>query len=210
MDSLTVEIGLVLAGGATTGLLTWKLGKWFDSRSRLRGTHSTTVRGSVDADAQSSTTPLPTPPSDSGDRFKPKFADPEGTPLQVPFSPKSVESSSGPRKVNQIRLSRRIVMLLDRQPRTGRYEPAVPLQTQAGMSAFLNSNQSVVARILRRLVASGIVEVELKHVSGRERRLKVYALTPRGEALARDLRRRSADQQNLRADHSEELARKSA
>jgi PKD domain len=61
--------------------------------------------------------------------------------------------------------------------------------TQLGMSDRLNARQNVISNVLRRLVAAGVVEEELRHVQRQPRRLKVYHLTVRGEALARDLRR---------------------
>ncbi|HEY6237961.1 MAG TPA: hypothetical protein VIZ68_02090, partial [Thermoplasmata archaeon] len=47
-----------------------------------------------------------------------------------------------------------------------------------------------VSNVLRRLASSGLVVEELQHVQGQPRRLKVYRLSLRGEALARELRRR--------------------
>ena len=61
--------------------------------------------------------------------------------------------------------------------------------TQFGMSDRLHARQNVISNVLRRLVAAGVVEEELRHVQRQPRRLKVYHLTVRGEALARDLRR---------------------
>ncbi|MCI4351599.1 MAG: PKD domain-containing protein [Thermoplasmata archaeon] len=61
--------------------------------------------------------------------------------------------------------------------------------TQLGMSERLSARQNVISNVLRRLVAAGVVEEELRHVQRQPRRLKVYHLTVRGEALARDLRR---------------------
>jgi PKD repeat protein len=60
--------------------------------------------------------------------------------------------------------------------------------TQFGMSERLGARQNVISNVLRRLVSAGVVEEDLRHVQRQPRRLKVYRLTPRGEALARDLR----------------------
>lgn len=71
---------------------------------------------------------------------------------------------------------------------------ADPLRTQPGMVARLEVPQNVLSPVLRRLIDAGVVRAELRHVRSRTRRLKVYALTDRGEALARELRLRRAGQ----------------
>ena len=89
-----------------------------------------------------------------------------------------------------IRLSERIVLVLAREGRLGEDTLARATRTQAGLSGALESNQSAVAKVLRRLVAAGLLTEERRHVQGRNQRLKVYALTRRGEQLARELARR--------------------
>jgi hypothetical protein len=56
--------------------------------------------------------------------------------------------------------------------------------TQSGLAEALGISQNRVSNVLRRLVAAGIVVEELRHVSRRPRRVKVYLLTNRGQALA--------------------------
>jgi PKD repeat protein/DNA-binding transcriptional ArsR family regulator len=60
--------------------------------------------------------------------------------------------------------------------------------TQAGIAEGIGAGQSAVSRVLRRLVAAGIVTVETRHVAGSPRRIRIYRLTDRGERLGRALR----------------------
>lgn len=60
--------------------------------------------------------------------------------------------------------------------------------TQQGLGEQLGATQSRISNVLRRLEAAGVLEVETRHVVGRPRRVKVYQLTGRGEALARSYR----------------------
>jgi DNA-binding MarR family transcriptional regulator len=89
-----------------------------------------------------------------------------------------------------LRLSQRVVLHLQRQPRITRFDLAPLAMTQAGMSESLDATQSALAKVLHRLAAAGVLEERREHVAGEPRRLKVYQLTPTGEALARDVRGR--------------------
>jgi PKD repeat protein len=60
--------------------------------------------------------------------------------------------------------------------------------SQAGMARRLGVAQNSLSKALRRLVDAGALRVELQHVPGAPRRLKTYALTARGEAVARRIR----------------------
>jgi hypothetical protein len=91
-------------------------------------------------------------------------------------------------KVEGLRVSQRIVLHLGRQAALHDYDVATAGYTQAGMAAALGVRQNALTNVLTRLMAAEILRVELRHVSGQPRRLKVYSLTSRGEALARDLR----------------------
>ncbi|MCI4372100.1 MAG: hypothetical protein L3K02_00420 [Thermoplasmata archaeon] len=88
------------------------------------------------------------------------------------------------------RLSERVVIQL---ARLGRIDPDAPVRserTQQGLAEAANSNQSAVSKVLRRLVAAGIIMEERRHVVGSSQRMKAYSLTRRGELLARDVARR--------------------
>jgi DNA-binding MarR family transcriptional regulator len=65
--------------------------------------------------------------------------------------------------------------------------------TQQGIVDALGIPQGTVAKVLDRLEAADVVEVDLRHVSGEPRRLKVYRLTALGESVARDIRQRHAN-----------------
>ncbi len=88
-----------------------------------------------------------------------------------------------------LRLSQRIVLHLARQGVLGPDEVAPLGFSQPGMSVALGVRQNALTNVLRRLVAAGVLSEDVRHVRGQPRRLKVYRLTPRGEELARDLRR---------------------
>jgi PKD repeat protein/DNA-binding MarR family transcriptional regulator len=88
------------------------------------------------------------------------------------------------------RWSRDIVAYLGSLPTLGPDDIATLDWTQKGMSDRLHTGQNQVSNVLRRLAGSGIVVERLEHVQGQPRRLKVYRLTLRGEALAREVRRR--------------------
>ena len=90
--------------------------------------------------------------------------------------------------VEGLRVSQRIVLHLARQGALHDNDVATVGYTQAGMANALGVRQNALTNVLTRLMAAQILRVELRHVSGQPRRLKVYSLTNRGEALARDLR----------------------
>jgi DNA-binding PadR family transcriptional regulator len=60
--------------------------------------------------------------------------------------------------------------------------------TQRGMTEALQVRQGTLVRVLQGLESAGVLTVSRGHVSGVNHRLKVYRLTSRGEALARDAR----------------------
>jgi DNA-binding MarR family transcriptional regulator len=101
-------------------------------------------------------------------------------PLPAPSQPVNPEA---------LRLSQRVVLHLARLGALQADEIASEGFTQAGMAAAVGSGQNVLTNVLRRLEAAGVVVSDVRHVRGRPRRVKVYRLTPRGEALAHDLRR---------------------
>jgi DNA-binding MarR family transcriptional regulator len=108
--------------------------------------------------------------------------------------PSPPDPASGPASqtragtIDEVRLSRRVVFHLLDQPRHAEGESVSPSITQAGMVEELGSTQSAIGKALRKLVIAGMIEVRLSHVSGRDRRLKAYSLSPQGYRLARELR----------------------
>lgn len=59
--------------------------------------------------------------------------------------------------------------------------------TQEGISAALGVPRTHVTRILRPLMMEGYLEEDKERVAGKERRLKVYFLTPRGLSRCEDI-----------------------
>lgn len=105
-------------------------------------------------------------------------------------APESQEAARPRPDPSALRLSQRVVLHLQRQPRITRFDLAPRSMTQAGMAESLDATQSALAKVLARLGAAGVLSEQREHVQGEPRRLKVYQLTPVGEALARDVRRR--------------------
>jgi DNA-binding MarR family transcriptional regulator len=138
---------------------------------------------------------LPAPgPSPEELPVAPPAPEPLGTSTEEPGAatiPPEPEPAAPERPVvspTALRLSQRIVVHLSQLGTLGSTEVAPPGFSQAGMSESLNVRQNALTNVLRRLVAAGVLTEEVRHVRGASRRLKVYRLTPRGEALARELR----------------------
>jgi PKD repeat protein len=96
--------------------------------------------------------------------------------------PNRSDASSDPR------LSERILAHLYWRGRTDSHGVPRFEATQNGIAEALGLRQSVVSKVVSRLVAAGVLRTELLHVTGARRRVKVYTLTARGEAFARSLR----------------------
>jgi DNA-binding MarR family transcriptional regulator len=84
-------------------------------------------------------------------------------------------------------MSARIVLHLAGQPRFDRRERVPGSLTQEGIAERLAVPQGTVSSSLKRLVEGGILRVELGHVQGKLRRLKVYQLTDYGEFVAQHI-----------------------
>jgi DNA-binding MarR family transcriptional regulator len=91
-----------------------------------------------------------------------------------------------------LQLSQRILLHLQRLGAFGVTEVAPVGATQIGMTEALGVRQSSLTKVLTRLVAAGALTESKGHVEGAPRRLKIYRLTPLGESVARDLRRRAS------------------
>lgn len=100
-------------------------------------------------------------------------------------SPSTLAAPSAP--AEQVRLSRRVVLHLFSLGRADPDDVGSPAATQAGIGRTLGAGQSAVSKVLRRLVAAGVVEGRRRHVRGADRRMNVYALTRSGERLAHEL-----------------------
>ena len=121
---------------------------------------------------------------------------PPGPPTAPPASPSPVGVPSAAPPAHDrgsgetLRTSQRLLIHLAGQGTLGPYDVAVPGMTQAGIGEALGVRQNSLTNVLRRLADAGLLEVELRHVKGQPRRLKVYRLTARGQILARELRQR--------------------
>ncbi|HZY92531.1 MAG TPA: PKD domain-containing protein [Thermoplasmata archaeon] len=98
---------------------------------------------------------------------------------------------------DRLRLTQRTILHIGRLGTLGPNDVAPLGLTQAGMADALGVSQNSLSNVLRRLVAAGVLSQEVRHVSGRPRRLRVYRFTSRGETIYRDLR----GTRNIRASH---------
>jgi DNA-binding MarR family transcriptional regulator len=89
---------------------------------------------------------------------------------------------------DRVRLSLRIVIHLAQVGPLASDEVAKAGSAQAGIAESLATTQGAVSKILARLVAAGVIRRERRHVRGQSRRVRVYFLTQRGEALAAEIR----------------------
>ncbi len=113
--------------------------------------------------------------------------------LPAPPEPPASGPEARPRPrppADALRLTERVVLHLTLAGRLDPNDVATPSRTQAGMAETLGVGQNSLTNVLRRLEAADVVWHEVRHVAGRPRRLKVYGLTGRGEALGRELRLR--------------------
>jgi DNA-binding MarR family transcriptional regulator len=155
--------GLGTAAGAGAVALLWGIYVWASRRRR--------------AEASLPTDRAPDPVVVPGPSEEPPVSASVDPPLPAPVA-------------ELARLSERVVVQL---ARSGRMDPEAPVRrerTQQGLAEVLASNQSAVSKVLRRLVAAEIVEEERRHIAGAGYRMKAYALTRRGELLAREVARR--------------------
>jgi DNA-binding MarR family transcriptional regulator len=95
-----------------------------------------------------------------------------------------VTGPSGPNE-DRVRLSLRILAHLARVGPLGSDEVASPESTQQGIARALSVTQGAVSKILGPLVAAEVIRRERRHVRGKDRRVKVYFLTVRGDELAK-------------------------
>jgi hypothetical protein len=109
--------------------------------------------------------------------------------------PPGAEAGAGPSRPRRVSegatTAGRVILHLYAQGRLAPLEVGGPEFTQAGIGMTLGLRQGTVTRVLSRLTAAGVLSSDRRHVAGRSRRLMVYTLTPLGESVARDLRRKA-------------------
>lgn len=133
----------------------------------------------------------------------PPEVEPMGAGREAP-SPSVAEAGTSPSKPRRVTegatTAGRLILHLYAQGRLAPHEVADPEFTQAGIGSTLDLRQGTVTRVLTRLTAAGVLGSDRRHVAGRSRRLLVYTLTPLGESVARDLRRRAVGPSGPRPD----------
>ena len=118
-------------------------------------------------------------------------ARPPGPSSDGPIGPSNAPegtSTGSPNLATPSRITDALVRHLGGLPKLWPNDIPSKAWTQAGIAEAIGAGQSAVSRVLRRLVAAGIVTVETRHVGGSVRRLRIYRLTERGERLGRALR----------------------
>ncbi|HYK93271.1 MAG TPA: PKD domain-containing protein [Thermoplasmata archaeon] len=171
-DGLMVGIGGALgAGGGAAAMFAWQ-------RRASRRPAAAPVAAVADGPVAADSTPVTSEPSPAAPSVSEGVASPEPTP-EAPAKPPTTEA---------LRISQRVVLHLGSQGILGPHEVAALGFTQPGISKALGIRQNALTNVMRRLVAAGVIVEDVRHVQGQPRRLKVYQLTPRGEALARELR----------------------
>jgi DNA-binding MarR family transcriptional regulator len=154
-----IELAIVAIGGIVAGWL---------ANSIYRRLHAD--RGS------------PTPPVSSGSEAT---DDVSGV-----VARKSTPSNIAPAKVSpEATAAGRIILHLYSLGRLGNDEVGLTGYTQRGMSEAIGIRQGTLTKVLTRLRAAKVVEVDRRHVRGEPRRLNVYRLTALGESVAKELRR---------------------
>lgn len=123
----------------------------------------------------------PPPP----DAAAPVSMGPEERP--VSSSPMMATQVSVPARAESFRTSERVLTHLFGQGRTPAEEVAPESKAQSGIGAAVGVSQSALTHVLSRLEAGQLISVHRRHVVGRDRRLKTYELTPKGESIAREL-----------------------
>jgi DNA-binding PadR family transcriptional regulator len=87
-----------------------------------------------------------------------------------------------------IGLAARVIVHLSALARLGPNDVATLSYTQQGMAAAFEVRHSSLVKVLFSLMAGDVVSVQRRFVGDANRRMKVYELTPKGAAAARDLR----------------------
>ncbi len=178
-------LGIVV--GAALGLLLGPLARYV--RARLRRTPHPLGDPTVEV----LTLPAEVPPAIEFTN-RTETLGPAPVPADLPpWGSESGGASAAARtpSVETVTLSRRIVLHLFERGRLGPDDVGSPEATQRGIGVVLSAEQSAISKVVRRLIAAGIVEVGRRHVRGWDRRVNVYTLTRRGELLAHELRSRA-------------------
>ncbi|MCI4330825.1 MAG: PKD domain-containing protein [Thermoplasmata archaeon] len=185
------EPGWVFAlGGSALGVVVAAL--FMTSRNRsgpLRGSARGSPQGAPAGAAFDRPTPSDPTPLARVAPVAPEPASPRPFPGGVPDPVPLAREPDLP--VETLRLSQRVVVHLSMQGALANDAVATDAFTQGGMADALGVPQNRLSNVLRRLRDAGAITEDVRHVSGKPRRMKVYRLTPLGERLGQDLRRRA-------------------
>lgn len=88
-------------------------------------------------------------------------------------------------KTEEVRLALRIVLHLAQTGPLQSGDVALQESTQRGIASQLGVTQGAISKVLKRLVAAGVVRSERHHVRGERRRMRAHSLTVRGAEIAR-------------------------
>jgi len=186
---------LVLAGLAIGGVATITavaLARWVALRRRERGMP-------IDAGGTVADPPDPPFPADPPERPEEVYGGPFVAPpvdraaIAAPVDPPPPGPAGlpvpevAPVFAARRALAQRLILELSTVPREWDRSVAPALATQAGLAGRLGVQQSAISKVLRGLEAAAIVRSEIGHAHGASRRVRVYALTDRGERAARAL-----------------------
>ena len=148
-----------------------------------------------------SPTPIASNPAVSAARTTAATTSWERSPSGGARGPRGSEPPPASSPPGELRLSQRVIVHLAGLGGLQDDEVASDGFTQSGMADSLGVPQNRLSNVLRRLERSGVLVPDVRHVSGRARRVKVYRLTPLGDQVARDLwRRATIAEPNARED----------
>jgi DNA-binding PadR family transcriptional regulator len=106
-----------------------------------------------------------------------------------PWEPPSTVPAGLPGSFEErVRLSIKVVVLLDHWGPPDNNGSARREMTQQGLAETLSVTQGAISKVLIRLAAADVVRTNRRHVAGLARRVRVYSLTRDGERLAREIR----------------------
>lgn len=106
--------------------------------------------------------------------------------------PPAAPARTAPRVSDEASLAGRVIVHLGSLGRLANGEIGRLGYTQKGMMTTLSLRQGTLTKVLSRLEAARVLEVDRRHVEGQPIRLKVYRLTALGESVAKELRHRRA------------------
>jgi len=87
----------------------------------------------------------------------------------------------------ELQISAHLLVHVSRQPRLDSSDEGLESLCQEGMARALGTTPASASHALGRLVDGGLLEVRKCHVHGKGRRVRIYQLTPEGEAVVQHI-----------------------